>query len=118
MRVTSWASERIAEPVSVADLAEVGAVSVASLHRAFRAELGTTPLAWLTAQRVDRARELLEQTAMPVEAVARASGLGSAANLRRRFREASGATPTQHRRQFGTTTPTRAQPSAGRQATG
>lgn len=43
------AEERITESMSVADMAEVGSVSVASLHRVFRAELGATPLGWLTA---------------------------------------------------------------------
>lgn len=98
--LTAWMAQRITEPMSVAEMASAASMSVATLHRTFRAELGTTPLTWLTAQRVDHARELLEQTSLSVEAVARASGLGSAANLRQRFCEATGVTPTQHRRQF------------------
>lgn len=101
-QVTEWSADRIAEPVTVADMARVAAVSPATLHRTFRAELGTTPLAWLTSQRVDRACELLEQTSLSVEAVARACGLGTAANLRHRIREATGLTPTERRRQFST----------------
>jgi AraC family transcriptional activator FtrA len=44
--------DRLGEPLTVADLARWAAASPATLHRRFRAELGTTPLAWLTAERV------------------------------------------------------------------
>ncbi len=43
-----WAQARLGEPLTVADLAARAAVSPATLHRRFRAQLGTTPLAWLT----------------------------------------------------------------------
>ncbi|GCB47616.1 araC family transcriptional regulator [Streptomyces sp. NL15-2K] len=46
--VLAWAQERLGEPVTVADLAARATVSPATLHRRFRAQLGTTPLAWLT----------------------------------------------------------------------
>lgn len=44
----AWARERLGEALAVADLAARAAVSPATLHRRFRTELGTTPLAWLT----------------------------------------------------------------------
>ena len=99
-RVMMWVEDRVAGPVAVRDMAAAGGVSVATLHRAFRAELGTTPLAWLTARRLERARELLEATDLTIEAVARNSGFSSAANLRERFRVATGLTPTEHRSRF------------------
>lgn len=46
--VLVWAQERLGEPLTVAGLAARAAVSQATLHRRFRAQLGTTPLAWLT----------------------------------------------------------------------
>lgn len=46
--VLAWAQERLDEPLAVADLASRAAVSPATLHRRFRAQLGTTPPAWLT----------------------------------------------------------------------
>ncbi len=36
-------------------------MSVGTLHRRFRDEIGTTPLGWLTAQRVALACRLIEQ---------------------------------------------------------
>jgi transcriptional regulator GlxA family with amidase domain len=44
----AWAQDRLGQALTVADLAARAAVSPATLHRRFRAQLGTTPLAWLT----------------------------------------------------------------------
>lgn len=43
--------ERLGDPLTVAGLAARAGVSPATLHRRFRARLGTTPLAWLTGER-------------------------------------------------------------------
>ncbi|MFD5803990.1 MULTISPECIES: GlxA family transcriptional regulator [unclassified Streptomyces] len=97
-----WAQERLDEPLTVADLAERAAVSPATLHRRFRAQLGTTPLAWLTAERVTLARRLIERGEERLDVVAARSGLGTAANLRARLRREIGLSPSAYRRRFGT----------------
>lgn len=84
------------------DLAARAAVSPATLHRRFRAQLGTTPLAWLTAERVTLARRLIERGEERLDAVAARSGLGTAANLRARLRRETGLSPSAYRRRFGT----------------
>jgi AraC family transcriptional regulator, transcriptional activator FtrA len=95
-----WAQARLGTALSVADLARHAHLSPTTLHRRFRAELGTTPLAWLTAERVDLARRLLEQEVAPLDLVAHRSGLGSAANLRAQMRRRTGLSPSQYRTQF------------------
>ncbi|MFH8732426.1 GlxA family transcriptional regulator [Streptomyces sp. NPDC017964] len=97
----AWAQERIGEPLSVADLAAHAAVSPATLHRRFRAELGTTPLAWLTGERVALACRLIERGEERLDVVAARSGLGTAANLRARLRRETGLSPSAYRRRFG-----------------
>lgn len=57
-------------------------------------------LAWLLSRRVAAARALLEETDLPVEAVATRLGLASPVNLRRRFRAQVGTTPGAYRRAF------------------
>ncbi|MEU2350181.1 helix-turn-helix domain-containing protein [Modestobacter sp. NPDC049651] len=96
----SWAQARLGEPLSVADLARQAHVSVTTLHRRFRTELGTTPLAWLTAERVELARRLLERGAPGLDAVAHRSGLGSTANLRLQFHRHTGLSPAEYRSRF------------------
>ncbi|MFE1349061.1 helix-turn-helix domain-containing protein, partial [Streptomyces sp. NPDC058757] len=99
--VLAWAQERLDRPLTVADLAARAAVSPATLHRRFRAELGTTPLAWLTGERVTLARRLLERGEARLDVVARASGLGTAAHLRTLVRRETGLSPSAYRNRFG-----------------
>ncbi|AJP02776.1 AraC family transcriptional regulator [Streptomyces cyaneogriseus subsp. noncyanogenus] len=95
-----WAQERLDQPLTVADLAARAAVSPATLHRRFRAQLGTTPLAWLTAERVTLARRLIERGEVRLDVVAARCGLGTAANLRARLRRETGLSPSAYRRRF------------------
>ena len=97
----AWAQERLGEPLTVANLAARARVSPATLHRRFRAQLGTTPLAWLTAERVGLACLLIERGEERLDVVAARSGLGTAANLRARLRRATGLSPSAYRRRFG-----------------
>ncbi|MFF5927017.1 GlxA family transcriptional regulator [Streptomyces hydrogenans] len=99
--VLAWAQARLASPLTVADLAARAAVSPATLHRRFRAQLGTTPLAWLTKERLALACRLIERGESRVEAVARRSGLGTAAHLRTLMRRETGITPSAYRQRFG-----------------
>lgn len=98
----AWALDRLHEPLRVRDLALHAHTSTASLHRRFQAETGTTPLAWLTTQRLQLAQRLLEGTDLPLEVVAQRAGLGTGANLRALLRRHVGLAPSVYRRQFGT----------------
>jgi AraC family transcriptional regulator, transcriptional activator FtrA len=97
----AWAQAQLGEPLTVADLAARAAVSPATLHRRFRAQLGTTPLAWLTGERVTLACRLIERGEERLDVVAARSGLGTAANLRARVRRETGLSPSAYRRRFG-----------------
>ncbi|WP_326778154.1 GlxA family transcriptional regulator [Streptomyces sp. NBC_01445] len=95
-----WADERLDTPLSVDDLAAYLGVSPRTLARRFAHQLDTSPGAWLLSRRVAAARTLLEETELPVEAIAARVGLTSAVNLRRRFRSEIGTTPGAYRRAF------------------
>jgi AraC family transcriptional regulator, transcriptional activator FtrA len=95
-----WVRERLDEPLSVEDLARLAAMSPRTLTRRFRHATGTTPIRWITHQRVARAQELLETTDLPVDTVARRVGMGTAANLRQHFREGTGMSPAAYRRRY------------------
>ncbi len=100
--VLAWMLENLDEPHTVDDLARRAAMSPRTFARRFVAETGTTPHQWVTDQRVLRARQLLEETDLPVEAVARDAGFGSAALLRHHFQRCTGITPTVFRSQHRT----------------
>ncbi|MEV7093307.1 helix-turn-helix domain-containing protein [Amycolatopsis sp. NPDC051045] len=96
-----WATSRIDTPLTVGRLAERAGVSSRTLARRFTEQLGTSPGQWLLDQRLNATRVLLEQTDLPVEAIATRVGLASAVNLRRRFRAHLGTTPGAYRQTFG-----------------
>lgn len=98
----AWAGDRLGTALPVRDLAAHAGVSPRTLARRFAEKLGTSPGAWLLARRVTEARTLLEETDLPVEAIAARVGLTSAVNLRRRFRAQVGTTPGAYRRAFRT----------------
>jgi transcriptional regulator GlxA family with amidase domain len=101
----AWALGRLAEPVSLEDMAGHARMSVRTFTRRFRDETGLSPARWLLRQRVDHARALLESTDLAVDVVARRSGLGSATALRQHLQATIGVAPTAYRRTFRLSAP-------------
>ncbi|MCG6499853.1 GlxA family transcriptional regulator [Kitasatospora sp. A2-31] len=106
--VRAWMLDNLAQRQSVDELAQRAHMSRRTFIRRFQQETGTSPMAWLTAARIDRARELLETTTTPVEQVARLSGLGSPAAFRATFHRYVDTSPAGYRATF------RAGPAANR----
>lgn len=92
--VLQWMLEHLDEPHTVDQLARRASMSGRTFARRFVSETGTTPHQWITDQRVLRARELLEETDLSIDQVARDVGFGSAALLRHHFAQCTGLTPT------------------------
>jgi len=98
--VTAWALDHLAEPITVEELATRAHLTLRSLHRHFRQQIGTNPLGWLHEQRLRLAQELLERTDHGIDLIAEQSGFATAATLRRHFRQSLGTTPDSYRRTF------------------
>ncbi|MHB9759587.1 GlxA family transcriptional regulator [Streptomyces sp. BYX5S] len=96
----AWALDHLGEPIQLRDLAARESLSVRTFTRRFREEVGASPVQWLTAQRVERARHLLETTPLSVDEVAHRSGFGTPQSLRQHFHATVGVTPTAYRRTF------------------
>jgi AraC family transcriptional regulator, transcriptional activator FtrA len=94
---------RLGEPIRIAELARLAAMSERTFMRRFRASTGMTPSDWITQMRVDRARELLECTELSIGQISSRTGLGTAATLRHHFRKKVGVSPIEYRRQFSQT---------------
>ncbi|WP_433732371.1 GlxA family transcriptional regulator [Nocardia sp. CA-129566] len=103
----TWALERLDTPLSLDDLAIHARTSVRTLTRRFHEETGLSPQKWLLHQRIQRARELLESTTLPMDQVARHSGIGSAESLRQHMIRHVGLPPSAYRASF-TRTPSSA----------
>lgn len=95
-----WVLQRLDRPLTVEDLARQANMSSRNLARHFRAVTGTTPLLWLSTQRIRRAQELLENTDDSIDVIAEAAGLSTATTLRRHFHRTLGVPPDAYRRTF------------------
>jgi transcriptional regulator GlxA family with amidase domain len=96
----AWAVERLAEPLTLADLAGHARMSVRTFTRRFREETGLSPLRWLAGQRIALARRLLESTDASVDRVAAEAGFGTPASLRQHLRASIGVAPGAYRRTY------------------
>ncbi|MGW5265786.1 GlxA family transcriptional regulator [Microbispora sp. NPDC004025] len=96
----AWALENLHRPISLRELAGHARMSVRTFTRRFREEVGVTPGQWLTRQRVELARRLLESTDLPVDRVAAEAGFGTGASLRQHLTAALGVSPTAYRQTF------------------
>jgi transcriptional regulator GlxA family with amidase domain len=96
-----WLPDHLTDDLTVTTMARRARMSPRSFARAFRAETGTTPAAYVEALRVEAARRLLESTDMTVAAVAGSVGLRRPETLYRAFRRRLGTTPDSYRQHFG-----------------
>lgn len=99
--VLEWLEHNLSRPLTLSDIAAHAGLSVRTLQRRFRTQLGTTTQRWLLTARLQRARDLLETTALPMDRVAEAAGFGSVAALRLHFTRHVGAPPRDYRKNHG-----------------
>jgi transcriptional regulator GlxA family with amidase domain len=105
--VTDWMLQHLDQELTVDQLARTALMSPRTFARRFRAELGTTPTAWLNRQRLLRAQQLLEESELGLEIIAGDTGFGTAAVMRHHFVKVLQTTPTAYRRTFGSRRGTR-----------
>jgi transcriptional regulator GlxA family with amidase domain len=96
----TWIANHLDEDLSVAALASRASLSERSFARAFKAEVGQSPAAYVETLRVERARALLEDGAESLEAVTRDAGFSSPEVLRRAFHRRVGVSPAAYRDRF------------------
>jgi len=100
-QVLGWMLSNLDADIAISDMAAKAHMSPRTFARRFRDEVGTSPLRWLTEQRVLAAQGLLESSDHGIEEIARQVGFGSATLLRHHFSTAVGITPTAFRSRFG-----------------
>ena len=98
--VLAHVAEHLDDDLSVPALARRAAMSPRTFARTFRAEVGTTPAAFVRASRVEAARRLLEGSDAGMADVARACGFGTVETMHRAFRRTVHTTPGPYRRHF------------------
>jgi transcriptional regulator GlxA family with amidase domain len=96
----SWIADNLDGDLRVETLAERAAMSPRNFARFFRREVGMTPAAFVEELRIERARQLLEDSADPVDAVSLQCGFGTPETMRRAFARRVGVSPAQYRARF------------------
>ncbi|WP_406631351.1 helix-turn-helix domain-containing protein [Amycolatopsis sp. WGS_07] len=89
--------ERLAEPVTLADLADEVHLSVYHLVRVFKEATGVTPYRYLTRLRIDEAKRLLRDTDLTLSQIAARCGFADPAVLSKAFLRETGVRPSAYR---------------------
>jgi AraC family transcriptional regulator len=85
--------------ISLKQLASACDLSVSYFARGFKNGTGVSPHRWLVETRIEKAKDLLLNTKMPLAEVAVACGFADQCHLTRKFRRATGDTPAAWRRE-------------------
>ena len=96
-RVREYVDVHLGESIDLSMLAAAAGLSVHHFARQFKQSAGVTPHVYLTQQRVERARDLLVQTDLPLAEIALVVGFFDQGHLARHFRHRLGTTPREFR---------------------
>ena len=100
LRVVAYMHDNLAQPLSLADLAQVAQLSPFHFLRLFRATVGEAPHRYLNQLRIAAARRRLERSNASISEIAYLCGFSSPAHLAARFRRWAGISPTAYRQRF------------------
>jgi transcriptional regulator GlxA family with amidase domain len=102
-RARDHADRHYDQPLTLAQLAAVAALSPFHFQRLFTATYGVSPAAHLSRRRVERAQDLLRTTNLTVTEVCHLVGFSSLGSFSSRFRELVGETPSGYQRRWAAT---------------
>jgi LacI family transcriptional regulator len=90
---------RACEKIQVEDVVAVVAVSRSTLEARFKAVFGRTIHAEIQRQKIDRAKQLIATTEMPLKQIAARAGFASVQYMTSIFRQQTESTPAEYRQQ-------------------
>lgn len=99
--VQAWIGENYGVRSPVAAMAARSGLPERSFERRFRRATGMSPLEYVQTLRLEEAKQQLETTQLPVDAIAGECGYEDAGYFSRLFARKVGLTPAQYRRRFG-----------------
>ena len=102
-RAMAWALDRLAEPITVADMARQAHLAPRTFIRHFNRQTGSSPIRWVITQRIMASLAPLEHSAMSIEEIGTAVGFDSPVTFRHHFTRAMKTSPSAYRHIFRTT---------------
>lgn len=97
MRVLKFIDEQMARPITLNEAAEAAFLSPNYLSQLLKKQTGLAFVEWLTARRMQRARELLAHGGERVSTIAKSVGFADEAYFTRRFSQSFGMSPSKYR---------------------
>ncbi len=92
-----WLQENCQQAISIADAAQFAAMSERNFLRRFKMEMGITPSSFLLHERLAVTCSLLTESELPVDKIARRTGMGNGDRLAKVFRKRMRISPTEFR---------------------
>jgi AraC family transcriptional regulator len=99
-RLIEFIEENLDGDLSLDGMAREVEISPLYLARAFKAAVGQSPHQYVLARRIERAKELLRNTELPIVDVALSAGFSSQSHLSHWFLRNVGVSPAAYRRQM------------------
>lgn len=99
-RCQTWLAEHYTETRPVARMAALSSLPERTFKRRFRAATGYSPIDYVQTLRIEEAKQILETTDEPTDAVAHLVGYDDPAFFRRVFKRLVGVTPARYRQRF------------------
>ncbi|EDZ97923.1 transcriptional regulator, AraC family [Burkholderia sp. H160] len=92
-----WLQDNCQQAISIADAAQFAAMSERNFLRRFKMEMGITPSSFLLHERLAVTCSLLTESELPVDKIARRTGMGNGDRLAKVFRKRMRISPTEFR---------------------
>ncbi len=96
----AWMAANLGVDLSIARLAERAGMAPRTFARSYAAKVGRTPAKTVELMRLEAACRALEESDLPLKAIAVRSGYGDEQTLRRAFQRQLGTNPATHRARF------------------
>lgn len=98
-RIADYVDSHLGEDLSLETLAEQAGLSPLYLARSFKRAFGEPPHRYVVSRRVERAKDLIRSTCLPLAEVALACGFSDQSHLSQVFKRLVGVTPGAYRNQ-------------------
>lgn len=96
-KAVAYIHDNLGKEISLGEIADYVGINTSYLIRVFKAEMEVTPLQYLTALRMERAKELLLDPALTIKQISEQLGYNDIRSFVRFFKKAEGCTPNEYR---------------------